>query len=66
MNARLLAWSARIMVDSATHWYGPDQVTKATVVQDNLGNVRAALEFAMDSRADPDLTAVATHALGSA
>ncbi|MBD0021709.1 MULTISPECIES: LuxR C-terminal-related transcriptional regulator [Gordonia] len=66
MNTALLNWCAEIMVDSATHWYGPDQVAKAAVVQENRGNIRAALDFAMASRDDEAPTATATHALGSA
>jgi len=66
VNARLLQWCARIIVDSAEHWYGPEQLTKATVVEQNRGNVRAALEHAVASRDDAALTAPATLALGRA
>ncbi|MCH5645006.1 LuxR C-terminal-related transcriptional regulator [Gordonia sp. ABSL49_1] len=51
MSTRLLDWCARLIIDCAEHWYGPDQLAKAARVQENRGNIRAALHSALD---DPD------------
>ncbi|MBM7369002.1 LuxR C-terminal-related transcriptional regulator [Gordonia hydrophobica] len=66
MTARLLDWSARAIVESADSWYGPEQLATITVVQDNRGNVRAALESAMSAPDDVALTTTATAALSRA
>ncbi|WP_267616488.1 ATP-binding protein [Gordonia bronchialis] len=64
MNARLLDWSASVIIDCAAHWYGPDQLTKSARVQVNRGNIRAALHSAL---ADPEngQGKVAAEALGA-
>ncbi|MFC3242005.1 LuxR C-terminal-related transcriptional regulator [Gordonia humi] len=66
LHARLLDCCTRMIVDSDEHWYGPDQLAKATVVGSNRGNIRAALHWVMTTSGDPDAVAVAAEALGSA
>ncbi|MEE2060719.1 LuxR C-terminal-related transcriptional regulator [Rhodococcus artemisiae] len=65
MNERLLEYCARIVEESTTSWYGPEQLTKATAVSINRGNIRAALHSVMNNPTDPALVRLAADTLGS-
>lgn len=65
MNERLLEYCARIVEESTTSWYGPEQLTKATAVSINRGNIRAALHSVMNTPTDPALVELAADTLGS-
>ncbi|GAC67387.1 ATP-binding protein [Gordonia soli] len=64
MNARLLDCCAAIIVDCADSWYGPDQLRKAAHVQENRGNIRAALHSALNDPGEGQ-GRVAADALGA-
>ncbi|NGP08104.1 AAA family ATPase [Rhodococcus sp. 14C212] len=65
MNARLLEYCARVIDESTDHWYGPEQLAKATAVSVNRGNIRAALHSAMSDPSDDALVQLVADTLGS-
>ncbi|MGO3327481.1 ATP-binding protein [Gordonia sp. (in: high G+C Gram-positive bacteria)] len=66
MIAKTIEWCSRVIVDSAAHWFGPDQVTKAAVVQTNRANIRLALHHALTVSSNTDQVLIATNALAEA
>ena len=66
MITRTIAWCSRVIADSAAHWFGPDQVAKAAVLQTNRGNIRLALHHALTVSSNADQALIATKALAEA
>ncbi|WP_308127709.1 ATP-binding protein [Gordonia paraffinivorans] len=66
LHARLLDYCARLIIEVEVNWYGPDQLAKASVIEANRGNIRAALHWVMTDPAGKESSMVAARALGAA
>lgn len=64
-RASLLEYCAHLIEESTAHWYGPEQLEKATAVSINHGNIRAALHSVISDPDDQDLARLVADTLGS-
>jgi predicted ATPase/DNA-binding CsgD family transcriptional regulator len=51
VRARHLDWCLRLVTDCTSHWFGPDQILWTQRMRREQGNLRSALEHALDPSA---------------